>query len=85
MKLAGLQSIQLKSFVPRTTDITHGKGYWPNLLLDQPFPQKPNLIWVSDITYLSLSNGEWAYLSAWMDLLSRRIIEWRVATTWKMP
>lgn len=27
MKQAGLQPIQPKSFVPRTTDITHGKGY----------------------------------------------------------
>lgn len=27
MKVADLQSIQPKSFVPRTTDSTHGKGY----------------------------------------------------------
>lgn len=83
MKLAarrsdGLQSIQPKSFVPRTTDSTHGKGYWPNLLLDQPLPQEPNLVWVSDITYLPLSNGDWAYLGSWMDLFSRRIVGWRV-------
>lgn len=78
MKLAGLQSIQPRSFVPRTTDSTHGKGYWPNLLLNQPLPQEPNLIWVSDITYLPLTNGEWAYLGSWMDLFSRRIVGWRV-------
>ncbi|GAB4000043.1 hypothetical protein GCM10028807_51840 [Spirosoma daeguense] len=78
MKQAGLQSIQPKSFVPRTTDSTHGKGYWPNLLLDQPLPQGPNLIWVSDITYLPLTNGEWAYLGSWMDLFSRRIVGWCV-------
>ncbi|MFD2574514.1 IS3 family transposase [Spirosoma soli] len=48
MKQAGLQPIQphqrpgpAKSFVPRTTDSTHGKGYWPNLLLDQPLLQGP--------------------------------------------
>ncbi|UFH58003.1 IS3 family transposase [Spirosoma sp. KNUC1025] len=34
MKQTGLQAIQPKSFVPRTTDSTHGKGYWPNLLLN---------------------------------------------------
>jgi len=78
MKMAGLQPIQPKSFVPRTTDSTHQKGYWPNLLLDQPLPQGPNLIWVSDITYLPLTNGEWAYLGSWMDLFSRRIVGWRV-------
>jgi len=27
MKAVGLQAIQPKSFVPRTTDSTHGKGY----------------------------------------------------------
>lgn len=43
MKVADLQSIQPKSFVPRTTASTHGRGYWPNLLLDQPLPTAPNL------------------------------------------
>jgi putative transposase len=78
MKLADLQAIQPKSFVPRTTDSTHGKGYWPNLLLGQPVPTAPNLVWVSDITYLPLIDGEWAYLGGWMDLFSRRIVGWRV-------
>lgn len=78
MKSAGLQPIQPKSFVPRTTDSKHGKGYWPNLLLNQPLPLEPNLVWVSDITYLPLVNGEWAYLGAWMDLFSRRVVGWQV-------
>lgn len=67
MKRVGLQAIQPKSFVPRTTDSRHGKGYWPNLLLGQTLPTAPNLVWVSDITYLPLINGEWAYLATWMD------------------
>lgn len=78
MKESGLQSIQPKSFVPRTTDSTHGKGYWPNLLLGQPLPLEPDLVWVSDITYLPLINGEWAYLGSWMDLFSRKVVGWRV-------
>lgn len=81
MKAVGLQAIQPKSFVPRTTDSTHGKGYWPNLLLGQPLPKAPNLVWVSDITYLPLENGEWGYLAAWMDLFSRRIVGWQVGET----
>ncbi|UHG94983.1 IS3 family transposase (plasmid) [Spirosoma oryzicola] len=81
MKKSGLQAIQPKSFVPRTTDSTHGRGYWPNLLLDQPLPQAPNLVWVSDITYLPLMGGQWAYLAAWMDLFSRRIVGWQVGET----
>ena len=67
IKVAGLQAIQPKSFVPRSTDSRHGKGYWLNLLLGQPTPTVPDLVWVSDITYLRLVNGEWAYLGNWMD------------------
>jgi transposase InsO family protein len=78
MKAADLQAIQPRSFIPRTTDSRHGKGYWPNLLLDQPLPQAPDRVWVSDITYLPLANGEWAYLGSWMDLFSRRVVGWRV-------
>jgi putative transposase len=83
MKVAGLQAIQPKSFVPRTTDSTHGRGYWPNLLLNQSLPQAPDLIWVSDITYLPLINGEWAYLATWMDLYSRKVVGWQVGETMK--
>lgn len=81
MKKVGLQAIQPKSFVPRTTDSAHGRGYWPNLLLDQPLPTAPNLVWVSDITYLPLATGDWAYLATWMDLFSRRIVGWQVGET----
>ncbi|WP_420150919.1 IS3 family transposase [Spirosoma sp.] len=81
MKKGGLQAIQPKSFVPRTTDSTHSKGYWPNLLLDQPLPQAPNLVWVSDITYLPLVKGGWAYLAVWMDLFSRKVVGWQVGET----
>lgn len=81
MKVAGLQAIQPKSFVPRTTDSKHGRGYWPNLLLGQPLPKAPNLVWVSDITYLPLINGDWAYLATWMDLFSRKVVGWQVGET----
>lgn len=78
MKGSGLCPIQPKSFVPRTTDSTHGKGYWPNLLLDQPPPTAPDQVWVGDITYLPLVGGGWCYLASWMDLFTRRIVSWRV-------
>ncbi|MFD2938241.1 hypothetical protein [Spirosoma flavum] len=58
----------------RTNDSTHGKGYWPNLLLNQLAPTALNAVWVSDIPYLPLVNGEWACL----DLYTRCIVGWRV-------
>lgn len=70
-----------KSFVPRTTDSKHGRGYWPNLLLGQPLPKAADMVWVSDITYLPLINGDWAYLATWMDLFSRKVVGWQVGET----
>ena len=38
---------------------------------------------MSDITYLPLSNGKWAYLGAWIDVYSRTIVGWKVADNMK--
>jgi putative transposase len=75
----GLKPIQPRSFVPRTTDSRHTLGYSPNLLLDRPRPTGPNQVWVSDITYIPLSNGKWLYLAVWVDLWSRRVVGWYLA------
>ena len=74
----GLRAIQPKSFVPRTTDSRHGKRICANLLLNQALPTAPNQVWVSDITYLPLADGNWAYLGSWMDLYSRIVVGWKV-------
>lgn len=75
----GLKAIQPRSFVPRTTDSRHPYAISPNLLLDRKLPQKPNEVWVGDITYIPLTEGRWAYLSLWMDLYSRKIVGWHLA------
>ena len=84
MKEEGLKAIQPKSFVPKTTDSGHGKKVTDNLLLDQDGectikPTRPNQIWVSDITYLPLKSGKWAYLATYLDLYTRKIVSWNVA------
>jgi putative transposase len=78
MQKNGLQAIQPRSFVPRTTDSRHPYLISPNLLLEQPFPVAPNQVWVGDITYIALSNGLFLFLAVWMDLYSRRIIGWQL-------
>lgn len=78
MRKEGLRAIQPPKFIPRTTDSGHGKRVSPNLLLGQPKPSKPNCVWVSDITYMPLKGGKWAYLCVWMDLFSRQIVNWQL-------
>lgn len=78
MKEEGLKAIQPRSFVPRTTDSKHGKKVCENLLLNQPRPTQPNQVWVSDITYMPLKDGKWAYLSAWQDLFTKKIVGWQL-------
>ena len=74
----GLKAIQPRSFVPKTTDSRHAYKISPNLVLERAIPQKPNEVWVGDITYIPLAGGKWAYLAVWMDLFSRRIIGWHL-------
>ena len=76
---SNLKAIQPRSFVPRTTDSRHTLGYSPNLLLNRPRPTGPNQVWVSDITYIALTNGKWLYLAVWVDLWSRCVVGWYLA------
>ena len=86
MRRRGLHTLQPKPFTPRTTDSTHGLRCAPNRLLDQPKPTQANRVWVSDITYLPLANGDWvvpgrAYLCAFQDMASKQVVGWQVGAT----
>ena len=59
LKEQGLSAIQPRSFVPRTTDSRHPYPISPNLLLERTPPQKPDEVWVGDITYIPLSESRW--------------------------
>ncbi|HEX8427023.1 IS3 family transposase [Hymenobacter sp.] len=78
MRRRGLHALQPKAFTPRTTDSTHGRRCAPNRLLHQPKPTQANQVWVSDITYLPLANGGWAYLCAFQDVASKQVLGWQV-------
>lgn len=78
LKEQGLKAIQPKNYLPKTSD---GRADQPsaNLLAQQPLPQKPGQAWVSDITFIPTS-ANWLYLAVVMDLGSRRIVGWSLAT-----
>ena len=81
LRRRGLHALQPKAFTPRTTDATHRLRCAPNRLLNQPKPTQANRIWVSDITYLPLANGDWAYLCAFQDMASKQVVGWHVMAT----
>ena len=82
MREQDLRAIQPRRFVPRTTDSRHGQRMSPNLLLEREIiVDRPRQVIVGDITYLPLQNGQWAYLATWMDLFSRKILGWQIASS----
>jgi putative transposase len=52
----------------------------PNLLQRQFTATKPNIAWVTDITYIRTWQG-WLYLAVVMDLFSRMIVGWAATPT----
>lgn len=63
----------------RTTDSYHRFKKYPNLIKDF-VSQKPNQLWVSDITYWRINNG-FVYISFITDAYSRKIVGYHVAQT----
>lgn len=78
MRAAGLVGRKKKRFYPRTTDSNHGHPVAPNRLAQTGKVTQPNQIWVTDLTYVKTQEG-WLYVSAIMDLFSRRIVGWAFA------
>ncbi len=76
---AGLQTIQPKSFKPRTTDSRHTLGDSPNLISDANDQTQRDELWVADITDVPLDDESFAYLALIMDRCSRKIIGWELA------
>ncbi len=73
----GLFSKVKRRFVA-TTDSNHNRPVADNLL-DRDFTASaPNRKWAADITYIPTGEG-WVYLSAVMDLYSRRIVGWSMS------
>jgi putative transposase len=72
MKKEGLQAKMKKRFKVTTKVDAKAKAA-PNLLQKDFAADKPNQRWVADITYIATREG-WLYVSAILDLFSRRIV-----------
>lgn len=79
MKEAGLKGHQRRRYRVCTTNSAHNYPIAPNHLKNQ-CPQKPNQVWVSDITYIETGEG-WLYLAGVLDRASRRLIGWAMGSS----
>src|SRR3954462_2176772 len=58
-----------------TTDSNHGLPVSDNLLNRDFQPERPDLVWTGDITYIATQEG-WLYLAVVIDLFSRQVVGW---------
>ena len=77
MRESGLQARQKRRY-RRTTDSNHSLPVAPNLLERCFEVAAPNQVWVTDVTYISTTEG-WLYLAAMLDVFSRRVIGWALS------
>lgn len=82
MRQAGIRSCYRRRRGVKTTDSTHAYPVAPNLLQRNFQADQPNQKWVSDISYISTSEG-WLYLCVILDLYSRAIVGWAMRTDLK--
>ena len=77
MKNEGI-SVRPRRKFKATTDSRHTKRIAPNLLERDFTAERPNQVWVTDVTAFWTVAG-WCYLAAIIDLFSRRVVGWAVS------
>ncbi len=77
MREAGLRAKGRRKY-KATTDSNHPLPVAPNLLKQDFSVDRPDAVWVSDITYIWTRQG-WMYLAAILDLYSRKVVGWSLA------
>jgi putative transposase len=78
MREMGLQARRGRRWPPRTTDSRHDLPVAPNLLDRHFVADRPDTVWLADISYLPTDEG-WVYLAAIEDLATREVVGWSMA------
>jgi transposase InsO family protein len=78
MREMGLSARRGRRRPPRTTDSRHDLPVAPNLLDRRFAAERPDTVWLADVSYLPTGEG-WLYLAAIEDLATREIVGWSMA------
>ncbi len=78
MRRAGLAGVSRRKST--VTTVRDGARQAPDLVDRNFTADKPNMLWVADITYIPTWAG-FLYLAVVLDAFSRRIVGWSTATT----
>lgn len=77
MRIHGIQAKAKKKY-KATTNSRHNLPIAPNLVCRNFVSNRPNKVWVSDITYIWTQEG-WVYLAVILDIFSRMIVGWSIS------
>lgn len=78
MRNAGLSGVSRRRHT--VTTVRNEAGQAPDLVERDFTAERPNLLWVADLTYIPTWAG-FLYLAVVLDAFSRRIVGWSMATT----
>ena len=78
MREMGLSACRGCKRPPRTTDSRHDLPVAPNLLERNFVAERPDQVWLADISYLPTDEG-WLYLAAIKDMATREVLGWSMA------
>ena len=78
MQTAGIEG-RVRPRFKVTTNSNHDKPIAPNVLNREFNAERSDSVWCADITYIPTASG-WVYLAAILDLASRMIVGWSMAT-----
>jgi len=75
MRQHGIRARAPRRYRVCTTDSKHSLPVAPNLLDRNFVADRPNQVWLADITYIATGEG-WLYLAMILDLFTRKVVGW---------
>ena len=78
MRDMGLQASRGRRRTPKTTNSRHDLPIAPNLLGRSFTAERPDAVWLADISYIPTREG-FLYLAALKDMATRQIVGWAMA------